>query len=91
MAFRAQFGGKCVTCGGRIRKGDLISGSTRNYSHVRCLAEAAEAEPFEGDAAQAEAERILAAEADREAADRAAWDEWMASYTPRAGEDEFSL
>lgn len=87
MAFRAKFPGRCATCGGSIEAGDLISGSTRRYSHVRCLA----AEDGEAPAAEAEAEQILAAQAARDRADQEAWEEFLADYVPRPGEGEFSL
>lgn len=76
MAFASKYAGKCATCGGRFPAGELIGGSSRNYSHVACLDAAAEAG--------------LPAPAPAEDKDAAAWATFQASYVALPGEGVFS-
>jgi len=75
MAFSAKFPGKCVTCGGRIAAGELIGGTSRNYSHVACLDAAAEAG--------------LPAPAAAEDKDAIAWAAFQVSYVALPGEGTY--
>jgi len=36
-AISARYSGVCVTCGGRIRVGELIVGSPKGWRHTDCL------------------------------------------------------